>query len=62
MQCKANGCEKDAVAIAHWAGQDTEQCEEHCRGLDVVSKVMGADNLVFTSLETGQTMRFNPPE
>ncbi len=58
MQCKQCGCEDDAVAIAHWPGRDTEQCEQHCRALDGVSVAMGAGNLRFTSLATGQTMEF----
>lgn len=62
MQCEASGCEQDAVAIAHWPGQDTNQCEEHCRGLNTVSKVMGAGRVMFTSLETGQTMVFTGGE
>ena len=58
MPCKQQGCEKDAVAIAHWPGQDSEQCEEHCRGMNSISNAMGFGKLSFTSLETGQTMQF----
>ena len=60
MQCEHQDCEKEAAAIAHWPGGDTEQCEEHCRGLDTVKQVMGGGRLRFTSLETGQTMKFRP--
>ena len=62
MQCKQSGCEAEAVAIAHWPGQDTEQCEQHCRELNALSGFMGSGKLLFTSLETGQTMRFEPGE
>ena len=58
MQCKQKGCGVEAVAIAHWASGDTEQCEEHCRQLDGIAAVMGAAKPRFTSLETGQTMEF----
>ena len=62
MECEQNGCEEEAVAIAHWPGQETKQCEGHCRDLDGLSKFMGAGKLVFTSLLTGQTMEFKPIE
>ncbi len=58
MICAQEGCEAEAVAIAHWHGQDTKQCEEHCRALDDISKFMGGGSLVFTDLTTGIAMRF----
>jgi len=58
MECMQQGCEKEAVAIAHWPGQETKQCEEHCRALDQLSKFMGGGGILFTSLGTGQIMAF----
>lgn len=57
MECQQSGCEKEAVATAHWPGNDTNQCEEHCRELNGLSGFMGS-KLLFTSLVTGQTMEF----
>jgi len=58
MQCKQSGCE-EAVAIVHWPGKQTEQCMEHCKQLNGLSNIMGTGKLLFTSLQTGQTMEFN---
>lgn len=58
MECQQEGCEKEATAIAHWPGNDTSQCEEHCRQLDGLNKVMGASTLRFTALDSGLTMEF----
>lgn len=60
--CKSSGCEKEAIAICHWPGQETLMCEEHCRGANNISLVMGAGRVMFTSLETGQTMVFQRQE
>lgn len=62
MECKQSGCEKEAVAIAHWPGQDSKQCEEHCRALGGLSEMMGGEKLLFTSLKTGKTMEFKSAE
>ena len=58
MICQQSGCEEEAVAIAHWPGNDTEQCEDHCRALNNLSGIMGAGRIIFTSLLTGQSMEF----
>lgn len=58
VECEAHDCSAEAVAIAHWPGQETRQCELHCRGLNKISQVMGAGALAFTDLETGLTMKF----
>lgn len=56
MQCQQNGCEKEAVAIAHWPGNDTKQCDEHCKNLATFSLNIFGTKLLFTSLETGNTL------
>ena len=52
-QCQQQGCEADAVAIAHWPGQDTKQCEEHCRAMHNLSAMMGWGQIKFTDLRDG---------
>ena len=57
MECQQNGCEAEAVAIAHAATGDTSQCEDHCKQIHGLYTLLG-HRIVFTSLETGQTMAF----
>ena len=48
--------EEEAIAIAHWPGQETKQCEKHCKALASFSLSMFGSKLLFTSLETGLTL------